>query len=78
MSDQLQGERRKLTARYEALVKMYVPIGLSRRREKLEVLFVVEGRRHPIGDASLIITYITIYIDNTYCIYSSLSLGDII
>ena len=38
MSDQLQGERRKLTARYEALmtfilasdsaaVKMYVPIG---------------------------------------------------
>ena len=32
MSDQLQGERRKLTALYEALVtseavKMYVPIG---------------------------------------------------
>jgi hypothetical protein len=29
MSDQLQGERRKLTARYEdiELVKMYVPIG---------------------------------------------------
>jgi hypothetical protein len=48
---------------------------LSRRREKLEVLFVVEGRRHPIGDASLIITCITIYIDNIYCIYSSLSLG---
>ena len=41
---------------------------LSRRREKLEVVFVVEGRRHPIGDASLIITYITIYIDNIYCI----------
>ena len=48
---------------------------LSRRREKLEVLFVVEGRRHPIGDASFIITYITTYIDNIYCIYSSLSLG---
>ena len=48
---------------------------LSRRREKLEVLFVVEGRRHPIGDALLIITYMTIYIDNIYCMYSSLSLG---
>ena len=50
-------------------------IVISKEGETWNSFLVVEGRRHPTGDASLIIAYITTYIDNIYCIYSSLSLG---